>query len=125
MDHILHQFQKGPGGGHFSPRATTLKVMKASQYQLSVFKDADSWVRKCKKCSIFSGKEKLAALPLQLIQVDQPFMKWGLDFIGLINPPSSVGHQWVLTTNNYFMNWTEEISLKDANEIAVLNFYED
>jgi hypothetical protein len=38
-------------------------------------------------------------MPLQPVLPDFPFSKWGLDFIGPINPPSSVGH--VLYINNY------------------------
>ena len=75
VEHILYQFHEGPAGGHFSPRATALKVMKAGYYWPSVFKDAHLWVRKCKQCAIFAGKEKLSAMPLQPIQVEQPFMK--------------------------------------------------
>ena len=99
--------------------------MKVDYYWLDVFKDAHAWVRKCKNYAIFARKEKLVALPLQPIQVDQPFMKWGLDYIGAINPPSSAGHRWVLMATNYFTKWTEAIALKDANVSVVLNFYED
>ena len=125
IEHILHQFHDRPAGGHFSPRATALKVMKAGYYWPSVFKDVHLWVRKCKQCAIFAGKERLSAMPLKPIQVDQPFMKWGLDFVGVINPPSSAGHKWVLTATDYFTKWTEAVALKEANETAVLNFYED
>ena len=52
-------------------------------------------------------------------------MKWGLDFIGVINPPSSIGQRWVLTTIDYFTKWTKAAALKDAYESVVLNFYED
>lgn len=52
-------------------------------------------------------------------------MKWGLEFIGAINPPSSVGHRWVLIATYYFTKWIEAIALKDANESVLLNFYED
>ena len=106
LGQILHQFHEGSIGGHFLPRAIALRVMKVGYYWPNVFKDAHSWVRKCKRCSIFAGKDKLAVLPLQPIQVDQTFMKWGLDFIGLINPPSSVGHKWVLTATDCFTKWT-------------------
>ena len=64
VDHILHQFHEGLAGGHFSPRAIAIKVMKAGYYWPNVFKDTHSWVSKCKKISIFAGKEKLAVLPL-------------------------------------------------------------
>ena len=52
-------------------------------------------------------------------------MKWGLDFIGLINPPSSARHKWVLIVTDYFTKWIEAVPLKDANESAILGFYED
>ena len=52
-------------------------------------------------------------------------MNWGLEFIGVINPPSSVGHRWVLTAIDYFAKWTEAVALKDVNESAILSFYED
>ena len=52
-------------------------------------------------------------------------MKWDLDFIGTINPPSSIGHRWVLMAIDYFTKLTKVVALKDANESVVLNFYED
>jgi len=64
-------------------------------------------------------------LPLHPIQVEQPFMRWGIDFIGPINPPSSAGHRWILTATDYFTRWTEAVALKESNESVVLNFYCD
>lgn len=52
-------------------------------------------------------------------------MKWSLDFNGLINPPSSVGHKWILVATDYFTKWTKVVALNEANEIVVYNFYED
>ena len=42
----------------------------------------------------------------------------------MINPPSSDGHKWVLTTTDYFTRWTEAVALKESNEKAVLDFLE-
>lgn len=64
-------------------------------------------------------------MPLQPKQVKQPFLKQGLDFIGVINLPSSLGCKWVLTTTDYFTKWIEVVALREANEIVVLNFYEE
>ncbi|KAH9323140.1 hypothetical protein KI387_017779, partial [Taxus chinensis] len=69
-------------------------------------------------------KERLAALPLHPISVDQPFMQWGLDFIGVINPNSSQGHKWILKATDYFTKWIEAVALKEANESSILDFYE-
>ncbi|KAH9320553.1 hypothetical protein KI387_015192, partial [Taxus chinensis] len=69
-------------------------------------------------------KEKLAALPLHPISVDQPFMQWGLEFIGVINPNSSQGHKLIMTATDYITKWTEAVAFKEANESSILDFYE-
>ena len=74
---------------------------------------------------MFAGKERLPALPLQPIKTEQPFQKWGIDFIGVINPPSSAGHKWIITATDYFTRWTEATTLKDTNETSILHFYDD
>ena len=51
-------------------------------------------------------------MSLQPILPNFPFSKWGLDFIGPINPLSSVGQVFILTTIDYFMKWTEVALLK-------------
>jgi hypothetical protein len=43
-----------------------------------------------------------------------PFAKWGLDFIGLANPPSSLDHVFILIVIDYFTKWEEVVSLKNA-----------
>ncbi|KAH9296361.1 hypothetical protein KI387_039949, partial [Taxus chinensis] len=87
--------------------------MKAGYYWPKIFSDCYAWIKRCKNCAFFTGKERLVALPLHPISVDQPFMQWGLDFIGVINPNSSQGHKW-----------TEAVALKEANESSILDFYE-
>ena len=103
---MIKELHDGPNGGHFLARTTAMKIMRAGYYWPSLFHDYHKHVRKCEKCAFFSGKKKLAALPLHPIQVDDHFSQWGLDFIGPINPPSSSGHKWILTATDYFTRWT-------------------
>ena len=99
-DRIIREFHDGPDGGHFLARKIAMKIMTASYYWPKFFHDYHKHVRKCERCDFFSGKQSLAALPLHPIQVNQPFSQWGLDLIGLINPPSSSGYKWILATTN-------------------------
>ena len=119
---MIKELHDGPDGGHFSARTTAMKIMRVGYYWPSLFHDCHTYVRKCEKCAFFSGKQKLAALPLHPIQVDQSFAQWGLDFIGPINPPSSSGHKWILSATDYFTRWTEVVALKDATEYLVVEF---
>jgi hypothetical protein len=63
-------------------------------------------------------------MPLQPILPYFPFSKWGLDFIGPINPPSSIGHIFILTTTDYFTKWTEVVSLTYVQDEQVISFLE-
>lgn len=83
VTNILHEFHDGHSGGHFSPRTTAYKILRARYYRHDIFKDIHAYVRKCIKCSMFAGRQRLLALPLQPIKIEQPFQKWGVDFIGL------------------------------------------
>jgi hypothetical protein len=51
-------------------------------------------------------------------------MQWGLDFIGEINPPSSVQNKWILMATNYFTKWIEAIPTKQATNAIIIQFLE-
>lgn len=57
--------------------------------------------------------------------MEEPFRKWGLDFIGEINPPSIGQHKWILTTTNYFTKWVEAIPARNTTSSVVIKFMEE
>ena len=82
-------------------------------------------VRKCQKCQLFTGKQKLVALPLKPVVVQAPCQQWGLNFIGKLKNNSSNGYTWILTATDYFTKWLEAIPTKEATEKVVMDFLED
>jgi hypothetical protein len=48
-----------------------------------------------------------------------------MDMIGKINPPSSKGHQYILTIMDYFTKWVEAISMKIGTTKEVINFIKE
>jgi transposase InsO family protein len=54
-----------------------------------------------------------------------PFRGWGMDMIGKINPPSSKGHQYILTIMDYFTKWVEAIPMKSVTSKDVINFIKE
>jgi len=48
-----------------------------------------------------------------------------LDLIGLIHPPSSKGHKFILVAVDYFTKWVEAIPLKTVDSNDVINFIEE
>jgi hypothetical protein len=63
-------------------------------------------------------------MPLQPVLLDFPFSKWGLEFIGPINTPSSAGHIFILTTTDYFTKWTKVVPLRHTLDEQVVSFLE-
>jgi hypothetical protein len=49
------------------------KILRVGHYLPTIFSDVDQFVRKCEPCQLFTGKQKLVALPLQLVVVEAPF----------------------------------------------------
>jgi hypothetical protein len=82
-------------------------------------------VRACNPCQLFSGKQKIPALPLVPVKTEAPFQQWGLDFIGEIHPHSSAQHKWILTATDYFTKWVEAIPTRNATDSVVINFLEE
>ena len=68
------------------------------------------------------GKERKLAFPLHPVIVQNPFEQWGLDVVGEINPNSSKLHKYILTTTDYFFEWTEAIPLKVINHNEIIQF---
>jgi hypothetical protein len=111
-------------GGHFFAKATAFKIIRNGYYWPTIFCDSYKFARSCDKCQKFVGKECLSSMPLQPVLSNFPFSKWGLDFIGPINPLSSAWHIFILTATDYFTKWTEVVPLRHAQDDQVISFLE-
>eukprot|EP00253_Pinus_taeda_P033529 PITA_33529 len=76
----------------------------------------------CEWCQRFEGEQQLKSLPLKPTHASGPFQRWGLDFIGEINPHSSGQHRWILAATDYFTKWIEAIPTREADHHVVMRF---
>eukprot|EP00253_Pinus_taeda_P021486 PITA_21486 len=121
---LISEFHSGFCGGHYAARTTTHKILRAGYYWPAIFSDVHKFVRTCQACQLFTGKQKLVALPLQPVIVEAPFQHWGLDFIGKFHENSSIGYSWIFTATDYFTKWVEAIPAKNATENVIMDFIE-
>ena len=63
-------------------------------------------------------------MPLQQIFKVHSFSKWRLDFIKPINPPSSIGHMFVLIAINYCTQLIKDETFRNFIAKVVTNFLE-
>ena len=89
-----------------------------------IFRDSYKFARSCDKCQKLAGKECLSVMPMRPVLLDFHFSKWGLDFIGPINPPSFTGHIFIFTTIDYFTKWTEVVPLRHTHDEQVIYILE-
>ena len=62
---------------------------------------------------------------LHPVGVYWPFQVWGLDFVGPINPNSSKGHKYILTTIEYFSKWAKAIPTRTQTGMCVAQFVKE
>ena len=70
---IIKEIHAGVCSGHYAPRTTAAKIMRAGYYWPTLFKDVHLFVRTCQECHFFSGKPRLRALTLNPVVVETPF----------------------------------------------------
>ena len=121
----MKKFHDKYGTGHRSAESTVHLILRSGYYWPTVFKDAQHHVRTCFICQTSANKERNLAMPLQPVYEIRPFAKWGLDFIGPINPPSSTGHRFILTTTDYCTRWIEAETFWNCTTQVVIGFLEN
>eukprot|EP00253_Pinus_taeda_P028383 PITA_28383 len=121
-ENVLQELHDRPTGGHYAGDATAHKIVPAGYYWPTLFKDAHSYIRKCQVCQTATGRQKEPSLPLQPVNIEQPFDQWGLDIIGKIFPHSSKHHKYILTTTDYFTKWVEAVPLRTSNAEHIIDF---
>jgi len=82
-------------------------------------------VKKCEQYQRHAHLELTPTQELNYVTSPWPFSTWALDFMGVINPPSSEGHKFILVTTKYYTKWAEAISLKVAIEKHIINFIKE
>ena len=119
---VLQELHDGPVSGHFGGDSTTRTILHARYYWPPLFKYTHAYIRQFKTCQIVARRQRKLTLPLELVNIEQPFEEWGLNIIGEIIPHSSKKHRYIPTTTDYFIKWVEEILLKVLNFKSVIEF---
>ncbi|GLJ23909.1 hypothetical protein SUGI_0454290 [Cryptomeria japonica] len=122
---MIEEFHGKYGTSHGSADATVHQILKVGYYWPSIFKDTHEHVRHCHMCQTATSRERNPAMPLQPVFEVRPFTEWALDFIGVINPNSSIGHKFILMATDYCTQWTEAIACRNATIEVVLKFIEE
>lgn len=100
-------------------------LLRSGYFWPMIFKDTFEQFCTCHICHTSANRDRHPTMPLQPLLEVHPFAKWGLDFIILVNPPSSTRHTFVLTTTDYYTWWVEEKKFRNYTTKIVTDFLEE
>eukprot|EP00253_Pinus_taeda_P034267 PITA_34267 len=118
---ILLSCHDGPCGGHFVAKRTAFKILQAGYYWPTLHQDVRRYVSQCDQCQRMGKPTQKDEMPLQPQVTLEPFEKWGMDFVGPINP-SSRQRSYIIVCTDYLTKWAETKAIKAATEEKVVEF---
>jgi hypothetical protein len=77
----LPRCHEGACGGHFAEDTTARKILIASYFWPTMFKDCRNYCRSCPMCQLYS-KRSFPHIELHPIFSTRVFEKWKIEFVG-------------------------------------------
>ncbi len=119
----MEDFHERLVGGHFGININVRKVLSLGYWWPTMHKD----VELCENYDIYQHLEPIwrsGKRPFKLIMAFEPFMKWSLDFMGLVKPTTrNIGNQYIIIVTNYTTKWVEAKHFKTIWLKAPLNLF--
>ena len=74
--------------GHFSVEVMAKAIMQAGLWWPTLFRDTNKYVQRCDECQRYKALIRRDKMPLQPMMGVRAFAKWGIHFVGPIDPPA-------------------------------------
>ena len=104
---VIRGLHEGPAGGHFASITTIERIRSAGYWWPTMSRDVRNFVRSCDPCQRTGNPVFRNHWPLTPIVPLAPFEKWGVDFIGPIQPLGSQRHRYIILATDYATKWVE------------------
>ncbi|XP_060170576.1 uncharacterized protein LOC132601513 [Lycium barbarum] len=119
---IMNEVHSGVCGPHMNDYVLPKKILRAGYYWLTMERYCFRFVRKCHQCQIHNDKIHSPPSELHPMSAPWPFVAWGIDVIGPIEPKVSNGHRFILVAIDYFTKWVEAVTFKSVTKKVVVDF---
>lgn len=107
-DSILAEAYGGATGGHYAGKETMQKILRIGLWCPTLHKDSKAYCKACDACQNIGRPSRRDELPLHPQVSLQAFEKWGINFIGPIQPPGKkTGARYIIIVMEYLIRWAE------------------
>ena len=119
---IMVEIHSGVCGLHMNDHVLSKKILRAGYYWLTMERDSIQFVRKCHQCQVHGDLIRSPLIELHAMAAPWPFIAWGMEVIGPIEPKASNGHRFILVAIDYFTKWVEAVTFKSVTKKVVVDF---
>ena len=83
-------------------------VLYSQLWWPTLFRDAYEDVKHCDDCQRYKAPIRRDEMPLRPVMGARAFAKWGIDFVGPIDPPAACTHaQYIIVATDYVTKCVE------------------
>ena len=104
---VMRALHSGPSSGHFAATTTANRIWSVGYWWPYLVRDVKAYVGSCDQCQRTGAPTFRNHWPLTPIILISPFEKWGIDFVGPINPVSARRNRYIILATNYATKWVE------------------
>ena len=123
---VVRALHSGPSGGHFAAVTTIQRIRKAGYWWPYINRDVKAFVGRCDQCQRAGAPSFRNHWPLTPIIPLAPFEKWGIDFIGPIDPKSARKRRYIILATDYATKWVEaRATVKNDAQTAATFLFEE
>ena len=109
--------------GHLGFRKTYNKITQ-HYYWNTMVQDIYDYCTACLHCQQRKSPSKPYRAPLVPLQaVERPWDRVAMDIMGPINPPSDLGHKYIIIFTDYLTRWVEGFSLHDIKTETIAKVF--
>ena len=123
---VISALHEGNAGGHFAVKTTVAKIRDAGYWWPTMHRDVYQFIRSCDPCQRQGKPLNSGKWPLIPIMPLAPFAKWGIDFVGPIQPVTQHRkNRYILVATDYLTKMVEAAALKTNDAKVTSRFIFD